>query len=120
MGVTPDEKPPEGLAQAADVVNTEVEQDAMKSNANFENVSFDELKRQASAAAKAEKQTPAEAPAATPKKVVKKPAVKAQKAAAPKLAKPAAKKVEKPAQQKPVDETDPQNLSTQQVQEMTK
>ena len=25
MGVTPDEKPPEGLAQAADVVNTEVE-----------------------------------------------------------------------------------------------
>jgi hypothetical protein len=83
----------------------------MKSNANLENVSFDELKRQASAAAKAEKQTAPEVPA-PPKKVAKKPVVvKAQKAVATKLVKPAAKKVEKP--KKAVDETDPSNLSTQ-------
>ena len=53
MGVTPDEKPQENLAQAADVVNTEVEQAAAK---DADSISFDELKRQAFAAAKAEKQ----------------------------------------------------------------
>lgn len=70
MGVTPDEKPQENLAQAADVVNTESEQAALKDS---ENISFDELKRQAYAEANAQKSA---ATAPKPKPVAKKPAVK--------------------------------------------
>lgn len=45
----------ESLAKAADVVDTETDLDALKAAGNLDAASFDDLKRQAIAAAKAEK-----------------------------------------------------------------
>lgn len=46
---------PENLANAADVVTNESELEALRASSNLDAASFDDLKRQAIAAAKAEK-----------------------------------------------------------------
>jgi len=51
----PDEKVPEGVAQAAEQVTTESELDQLQQQGGLDAASFDDLKRQAIAAAKAEK-----------------------------------------------------------------
>lgn len=50
-----DKQVPENLSQAADVVTNESELDALRAQSNLDQASFDDLKRQAIAAAKAEK-----------------------------------------------------------------